>query len=99
MRSAELLSIPDTEGQAGAGRAWRDHPGGWAARIIWSPAADHGDVRAARGLDFVEEGRFDGGKWIAGRKLNGDEETHQGRHVRLPPGQFGIPEAQALLAE
>ncbi|WP_227651266.1 DUF5597 domain-containing protein [Klebsiella pneumoniae] len=41
------------------------------------------------GLDFVEEGRFDGGKWIAGRKLNGDE-THQGRHVRLPPGQFGI---------
>lgn len=41
------------------------------------------------GLDLVEEGRFEDGKWIAGRRLNGDE-THQGRHVRLPPGQFGI---------
>lgn len=41
------------------------------------------------GLDFVEEGRFVDGKWVAGRRLNGDE-THQGRHVRLPPGQFGI---------
>ena len=41
------------------------------------------------GLDTVEEGKFVDGKWVAGRKLNGDE-THQGRHVRLPPGQFGI---------
>lgn len=41
------------------------------------------------GLDFVEEGKFVDGKWVAGRKLNGDQ-THQGRHVRLPPGQFGI---------
>ncbi|HEX6636846.1 MAG TPA: DUF5597 domain-containing protein [Steroidobacteraceae bacterium] len=37
------------------------------------------------GLDVVEEGSFDGGKWIAGRRLNGDQ-THQGRHIRLPPG-------------
>jgi len=38
------------------------------------------------GLDIVEEGVFDAnGKWIAGRRLNGDQ-THQGRHVRLPPG-------------
>jgi beta-galactosidase GanA len=41
------------------------------------------------GLDSVEEGSFFDGKWVAGRKLNGDE-THQGRHVRLPPRQFGI---------
>jgi beta-galactosidase GanA len=39
------------------------------------------------GIDVAEEGVFDGsGKWIAGRRLNGDQ-THQGRHIRLPPGQ------------
>lgn len=38
------------------------------------------------GLDVVEEGEFDTqGTWLAGRRLNGDQ-THQGRHVRLPPG-------------
>jgi beta-galactosidase GanA len=42
------------------------------------------------GIDFAEEGEFDAqGKWIAGRRLNGDQ-THQGRHIRLPPGQFQI---------
>lgn len=42
------------------------------------------------GLDLVEEGRFDAdGKWIAGRRLNGDQ-THQGRHIRFPPGAPGI---------
>ena len=41
------------------------------------------------GLDFVEEGTFVEGEWLAGRRLNGDQ-THQGRHVRLPPGEFGI---------
>jgi beta-galactosidase GanA len=39
------------------------------------------------GLLSVEAGHFAGGRWIAGRALNGDE-THQGRHVRLPPGAF-----------
>ena len=29
------------------------------------------------------------GKWKPGRLLNGDQ-THQGRHIRLPPGQFQI---------
>lgn len=38
------------------------------------------------GLDIVEEGVFDeSGHWVAGRRLNGDQ-THQGRHIRLPPG-------------
>jgi beta-galactosidase GanA len=42
------------------------------------------------GIDIAEEGVFDEkGKWIAGRRLNGDQ-THQGRHIRLPPGQFQI---------
>jgi beta-galactosidase GanA len=37
------------------------------------------------GLDIVEEGVFENGRWKPGRRLNGDQ-THQGRHVRLPPG-------------
>ena len=38
------------------------------------------------GLDVIEEGEFGAdGQWIAGRRLNGDQ-THQGRHIRLPPG-------------
>ena len=38
------------------------------------------------GIDVAEEGVFDReGKWVAGRRLNGDQ-THQGRHIRLPPG-------------
>ena len=38
------------------------------------------------GLDVVEEGVFEnGGKWTVDRRLNGDQ-THQGRHIRLPPG-------------
>jgi beta-galactosidase GanA len=39
------------------------------------------------GIDVAEEGTFDAaGKWLAGRRLNGDQ-THQGRHIRLPPGE------------
>ena len=47
------------------------------------------DGKGRFGLDQVDEGRFADGKWIPGRRLNGDQ-THQGRHVRLPPGDFGI---------
>jgi beta-galactosidase GanA len=38
------------------------------------------------GIELAEEGAFVDGKWLAGRRLNGDQ-THQGRHVRLPPGK------------
>jgi beta-galactosidase GanA len=42
------------------------------------------------GLDSVWEGSFDArGTWIPGRLLNGDQ-THQGRHLRLAPGQYQI---------
>lgn len=42
------------------------------------------------GIDRAEEGVFDAqGRWIPGRVLNGDQ-THQGRHIRLPPNQFQI---------
>ena len=43
----------------------------------------------AVGLLTVEEGRFSDGRWIAGRRLNGDQ-THQGRHVRINAGRFEI---------
>jgi beta-galactosidase GanA len=41
------------------------------------------------GIDVAEEGVFVDGKWVAGRRLNGDQ-THQGRHIRLPPGKAQI---------
>lgn len=47
------------------------------------------DGKGRAGLDRVEEGRFVDGKWLPGRMLNGDQ-THQGRHVRLPPAAQGV---------
>ena len=41
------------------------------------------------GIDVAEEGVFVNGKWQPGRRLNGDQ-THQGRHIRLPPGNSQI---------
>lgn len=41
------------------------------------------------GLLKVEEGSFADGRFVAGRRLNGDE-THQGRHVRIPYGAVGL---------
>ncbi|HWA24470.1 MAG TPA: DUF5597 domain-containing protein [Lacunisphaera sp.] len=41
------------------------------------------------GLLSVEEGRFSAGQWEHIRWLNGDQ-THQGRHIRLEPGRFGL---------
>jgi beta-galactosidase GanA len=44
---------------------------------------------AIAGLLSVQEGTFVNGIWKGGRWLNGDQ-THQGRHVRLDGGKFGI---------
>jgi beta-galactosidase GanA len=43
---------------------------------------------AGVGLESVRELSFQDGQWVDGRWLNGDQ-THQGRHVRLPPSEFG----------
>jgi beta-galactosidase GanA len=52
-----------------------------------------GDGPPLVGIDVAEEGSFDGqGQWRAGRRLNGDQ-THQGRHIRLPPG---VPQIQKV---
>ncbi len=41
------------------------------------------------GVLSVQEGKYVEGQWQPGRRLNGDQ-THQGRHLRLPPGKFDI---------
>jgi hypothetical protein len=41
------------------------------------------------GIDRIEEGEFVKGKWVVRRYLNGDE-NHQGRHLRIPFGEYGI---------
>jgi len=41
------------------------------------------------GILSAQEGKFANGQWVGGRWLNGDQ-THQGRHIRLPAGKFDI---------
>ena len=41
------------------------------------------------GIESIWEGHFVAGRWTPGRLLNGDE-SHQGRHLRIPPDGFGI---------
>ena len=41
------------------------------------------------GISSAQEGEFVDGRWTPGRWLNGDQ-THQGRHIRIPLGEFGI---------
>lgn len=41
------------------------------------------------GIVSIQEGKFVDGKWIGGRWLSGDE-SHQGRHLRIPAGAWGI---------
>jgi beta-galactosidase GanA len=44
---------------------------------------------AIAGIESIWEGNFVAGRWVLGRLLNGDE-SHQGRHLRIPEGEFGI---------
>jgi beta-galactosidase GanA len=67
--------------------------------IIWAGGEDYwfagqgitvtfegaGDGPPLVGIDVAEEGEFEANTWKPGRRLNGDQ-THQGRHIRLPPG-------------
>ncbi|HMB93992.1 MAG TPA: DUF5597 domain-containing protein [Rhodothermales bacterium] len=51
--------------------------------------APHGPGDPVAGIERIEEGVFVDGQWQRGRVLNGDQ-SHQGRHLRLPPGEVGI---------
>lgn len=41
------------------------------------------------GILSMEEGTLVNGNWVAGRRMNGDED-HQGRHLYLPGNEFNI---------
>jgi hypothetical protein len=41
------------------------------------------------GIASIDEGNYVNGRWIAGRRMNGDQ-SHQGRHLRLPYDSIGI---------
>ena len=41
------------------------------------------------GIESIWEGSYVNGEWRPGRLLNGDQ-SHQGRHVRLPPDSFSV---------
>jgi hypothetical protein len=41
------------------------------------------------GILRADEGEYIGGKWNAGRRMNGDQD-HQGRHIRIPVNEFSI---------
>jgi beta-galactosidase GanA len=44
---------------------------------------------ATAGIESIWEGTYVDGRWVPGRLLNGDE-SHQGRHLRIPEGTFAI---------
>jgi hypothetical protein len=56
--------------------------------VIVTFHASSGDGAIA-GIASIDEGVFEAGKWVAGRRMNGDQ-SHQGRHLYLPGGEYGI---------
>ena len=56
---------------------------GKGVRVTFTPLAS--DPLKA-GIAAVEEGTFEGGKWVPGRRLNGDEDD-QGTSWRFDPRQ------------
>ena len=58
---------------------------GRGVTVTFAPA----DGVGRSGIDRLEEGTYVDGVWRPGRLLNGDQ-SHQGRHLRLPPDGFGV---------
>jgi hypothetical protein len=92
-RPAEPVDVPGLDpGQSLAGgliiaeRANEYLIAGTGLVITFAPNSP-GDRNA--GIESVQEGSFADGRWVVERWLGGDE-THQGRHVRIPSGQFRI---------
>jgi beta-galactosidase GanA len=46
-------------------------------------------VNISAGILQSDEGKYVNGEWIAGRRMNGDQD-HQGRHIRIPVGEWNI---------
>ena len=47
------------------------------------------DDNSLAGIGSMDEGQFIDSKWVAGRRMNGDQ-SHQGRHMDLPVNTFSI---------
>ena len=45
------------------------------------------------GILSIYEGRYENESWVPGRLLNGDQ-SHQGRHLRISPGEYAIQRVQ-----
>jgi len=56
--------------------------------IVTFASAEPNEKHEKAGILSIEQGRFVDGDWKIDRYLSGDE-SHQGRHLRIPPGQFG----------
>lgn len=54
--------------------------------VTFEPRSSDGSIA---GIGIMDEGRFSGGKWIPGLRMNGDQ-THQGRHMNLPGHTYSI---------
>ena len=58
--------------------------------VTFEPRSNDGSIA---GIGIVDQGRFSGGKWIPGLRMNGDQ-THQGRHMNLPGHTYSIQKVQ-----
>jgi hypothetical protein len=54
--------------------------------VTFAPNAQDGSIA---GIASIQEGEYEDGKWVPGRWMNGDQ-SHQGRHLRIPVDSFGI---------
>lgn len=54
--------------------------------VTFKPSSADGTIA---GIANMDEGSFVNGKWVAGRRMNGDQD-HQGRHMYLPGREYGI---------
>jgi hypothetical protein len=79
-----LDSIFGNTGETGFGLIMADGKDGFLGvgkgfRVTFSPVHASGP---RVGIGAVDEGKFEDGKWVAGRRLNGDE-NDQGSHWRF----------------
>jgi len=54
--------------------------------VVTFSVSDKSDIA---GILQADEGIYVEGKWQPGRRMNGDQD-HQGRHIRIPAGEWGI---------
>jgi beta-galactosidase GanA len=51
--------------------------------------APNGPGAPTAGILSIDEGRYVAGRWIPGRRMNGDQ-SHQGRHLRIFPDEMTV---------